>query len=151
MSINEGPLSKLLRATGHTEPLEPLPTVQRITEAPLKVGVPVSASTPHRAICSCRIFEKERGSELCPACGRKQAARLLKSARDQQHHDSIRRELAARVVDNAAFSRRVQAAHQERTERRLTVVDPEWRDKFLDWTVAEVFYRLELLALPDNV
>jgi hypothetical protein len=130
MSTQEGPLTKLLRATGHTEPLAPIPTVARITEMPLAVGVPVSRSTPAAAICSCRIFEKAAGSELCPACTRKQAKRIVDDARHRQH---------------------VEAVHRETTERRLTEHDPHWRERFTDYKVAERFYRDELPKLGDGV
>lgn len=133
MSTNEGPLSKLLRATGHTEPLAPIPTVRRVTEEPLKVGTVISASTPAAAICpTCRIFEKQTGCELCPACLRRQAQRLVSDFRFRQHTQSV---------------------HEEVTGRRLDAIDPDWRERFadpeggVDFRRAESFYRLELQKL----
>lgn len=57
--------------------------------------VPVSHTTPPSAICaSCRIFEIQPGSTMCPRCTRQAAIRADAAMRKQAHYDSVDREVA---------------------------------------------------------
>jgi hypothetical protein len=119
-----GPLARLFRGLGIDDKLPPIQTPKRITEAPVKVGTPISRDTPRELECpTCRVFEIEVGTELCPRCNRIAANRSHAAEREQFRAKSIRLEVAARKLDE---------------------LDPDWPDKFLTTEEAMRFYREEL-------
>jgi hypothetical protein len=61
--------------------------------------------------------------------------------RPEGHDAMLKAEREARL---AHARRHAELVRQEITERGLTEIDPDWRDRFSDWKAAELFYVKEL-------
>src|SRR5688572_12416985 len=61
--------------------------------------------------------------------------------RPEGHDELLKAEREARL---AHARRHAELVRQEITERRLTEIDPDWRERFSDWKAAELFYVKEL-------
>lgn len=69
-----------------------------LPSAPVKLGVPVSASTPDDRVCpGCKTFETdEPGAEFCPRCIRIRGNRLARADELRRHDEGVRREIEGR-------------------------------------------------------
>ena len=62
----------------------------------------------------------------------------------------MRQQNRQRRVDQ--IQRHIEEIRKENTERRLTEIDPHWRERFHDYMAAEYFYAAELhdIAQPKH-
>lgn len=120
----EGPLARLMRGLGIDDKVAPIAALKRIDETPVAVSIPVSLSTADECICpTCRIFEIEPETTMCPRCNRKAGIRAVKLDERRRHLESVTREVLALKLD---------------------AIDPDWHQRFLTTDAAARFYRKEL-------
>ena len=148
-------------ANGRVNEPPPIPAIPLITEQVRKLdlsawpmarakmnGAPRYAEALIEADISVKDLERRfacGGLECYTDCNGALVIRTVESG--NAHRAQVQAERQARA-DHA--SRHAEIVRQEVTELRLTELDPDWRSKFLDWTVARVFYRDELAESMDR-